>query len=101
VLCKHCNKSNPIRDLDRFEQTCIFCGQPFIVSRKKETKLVSKPVGDNNNRIPEEPPINQLEDVNQTKPISRNKLVPKIDRYQNTSPWMNPRINAHKHFAKR
>ena len=76
VLCQHCHKSNPVEDPTQLEQTCIFCGQPFMIPPKKETKLVSDPVTDQKNRIPEEVKPNQLEDVNQTKPVNRNKTSP-------------------------
>lgn len=76
VLCQHCNKSNPVEDPKRLEQTCIFCGQPFMIPQEKETKLVSEPVKDQKNRIPEEGQTDQLEDVNQTKPVNRNKTSP-------------------------
>jgi hypothetical protein len=76
VLCQHCHKSNPVEDSTRLEQTCIFCGQPFTIPQEKDTKLVSDPVRDQNNRIPEEVEPNQLEDVNQTKPVNRNKTSP-------------------------
>jgi hypothetical protein len=76
ALCPHCQRSNPIEDPDLFEQTCIFCGKPFMIPNEKETQLISKPVKDQKNRIPEEVQPNQLEDVNQTKPVNRNRSSP-------------------------
>ena len=76
VLCQHCNKSNPVEDPTNIEQNCIFCGQPFMISQEKETKLVSEPVNDQKNRITEEVQPNQLDDVNQIEPVNRNKTKP-------------------------
>jgi hypothetical protein len=76
VLCQHCKKSNPIEDPDRFEQNCIFCGRPFIIPKKKVTQLVSEPIEDQRKMIPDTVQPNQLEDVNQTKPVNKNKTQP-------------------------
>jgi hypothetical protein len=76
VICSHCKKSNPVKVSPGNEQTCIFCGQPFMVLKEKETQLLSDPVKRSRNRIPEEAPREQLEDVNQTKPVNKNKTQP-------------------------
>jgi len=76
VLCPHCHKSNPVEDTTRFEQNCIFCGQPFIVPQEKETQLVSKKVGNQRNRVLEEGQPNQLESETKTKPINKNQTKP-------------------------
>lgn len=47
-----------------------------MIPQEKETKLVSDPVKNQKNRIPEEVQTDQLEDVNQTKPVNRNKTSP-------------------------
>ena len=75
-LCPHCHNSNPIEDPESFEQNCVFCGQPFMIPQEKETKIISEPIEDQRNRKPEEVQPNQLEDVNQTKPVNRNKTNP-------------------------
>ncbi|MCW4011713.1 MAG: hypothetical protein NWF07_01845 [Candidatus Bathyarchaeota archaeon] len=76
VLCSHCHKSNPVEDTNRFEQNCIFCGQPFMVPQEKETQLVSKKVDNQRNREHEEGQPNQIESAGKTKPINKNQTKP-------------------------
>jgi len=47
-----------------------------MIPQEKETKIISEPIEDQRNRKPEEVQPNQLEDVNQTKPVNRNKTNP-------------------------
>lgn len=76
VLCKHCNKSNPLKDTSRREQTCIFCGMPFPTSNADETKQITKPENTQLNRVPKTTDQREPVDVNQTKPVNRNKRKP-------------------------
>jgi hypothetical protein len=74
--CPKCNKSNPIIEPTMEEQTCVFCGKPFIISHKKETKLLSEPESIQNKMIRVIPEQRDLQDVNQTKPVNKNKRKP-------------------------
>jgi hypothetical protein len=74
--CPKCNKSNPVSEPRREEQTCIFCGQPFMISRKQETKLLSEPENVQNKMIRAVPDRKDLVDINQTKPVNKNKRKP-------------------------
>ena len=76
AICSHCHKSNPIEKPDSYEQNCIFCGQPFLIPKKKTTQLISNPVENQRNRVPDDVQQNQLEDVNQTKPVNKNQTEP-------------------------
>lgn len=72
AFCGKCNRSNPIEDPNKKEQTCIFCGQPFIISDEKDTQLITDSVKARSNRIPraleQEEPI----EVNLTKPMDKD-----------------------------
>ena len=72
VLCSHCRRPNPLKNSVRKEQTCIFCGRPFMVSEKKETRLVSDPIKPRLNRVPKRQEDNELEDVNLSKPMDKD-----------------------------
>ncbi len=78
AICPHCNKSNPVENPDKYEQNCIFCSQPFMIPKEKETHLISKPVDNQRNRIVEEGQPNQLESESQTKPINKNQTKPML-----------------------
>ena len=67
--CPNCDKSNPIEQTQLREQTCIFCGQPFIISDESDTQLVSEAQKPSNiNRIPKTKPMREPVDRNLTKP---------------------------------
>jgi hypothetical protein len=76
TTCPYCNKSNQIIEHKREEQNCVFCGQPFMISHKKETKLLSEPESIQKRTMRETPEQREPIDVNQTKPINKNKRKP-------------------------
>jgi hypothetical protein len=74
IRCPKCEKSNPVDEINYSRQyNCIFRGIPFTLPKETETRQVTGEEAEDENRIPEAPPVREPINRNLTKPLDREK----------------------------